>query len=117
MIKDDLHVLAYKYMNNNDVMQFNFNYLNRENNLVGTIDIDATGNMKWEIIDLGYKEFFFKLLPYLYVGDIDNKISYESTSPNGLRWTRATIYAKNNNIPVRYSVLDDGFYEERRMSR
>ena len=117
MIKDDLHVLAYKYMNDNDVMQFNFNYLNTENNLVGTIDIDATGNMKWEIIDLGYKDFFFKLLPYLYVGDIDSRISYESLTPNGLRWTRATIYSKNNNIPVKYFEQDDSIYSERRMSR
>ena len=116
-MKEQVNIVAYKFINENKAMQFNFNYLNKDNKYIGFIDIDSIGNIKWEIIDLGYKDYFFNILPYLYVGDINNRTFYESTEPNSLRWTRANIYAVNNNINVKYYEVDDDFQEKKSVSR
>ena len=104
---NEINITVDWLMNKNHVSELNFNFFNKEKELIGYIDIDATGNMKWQIVNLAYKDYFFNILPYLYVGDINNHISYESTSPNGLRWTRARIFIVNNRLFINYGNIQE----------
>ena len=116
-MNNDVHVVTEWYMNKNHVAELSMVFYNKNNNLIGYIDISASGDMRWQIVDLEYKNYFFNILPYLYVGDIDDRISYESTEPNLLRWTRARIYIANHNLLINYSQEINNLREERKMSR
>ena len=106
-MENEINITVDWLMNKNHVSELNLNFFNKEKELIGYIDIDAIGNMKWQIVNLAYKDYFFKILPYLYAGDINNHISYESTTPNNLRWTRARVFIVNNNLFINYGNVQE----------
>ena len=116
-MREDLHAVAQWHMNENHAAQLSLNFINKENELVGYIDVDAPGNMSWQIVNLEYKEFFNMILPYLYNGNTDNRISYASIEQDPLRWTRMRIYLAKQNIPIKYSQEINDLQEEKSMSR
>lgn len=116
-MKRDIHIAVKWFMNEKQVSELTFNFYNSANELVGYVDIDAKGNMRWQIVNLEYKDYFFNVLPYLYNDNINDRLSYESVEANPLRWTRARIFIANNNILIKYSQEMNDLQEERRMSR
>ena len=91
------------FVNKNHVSEIGFNFFNDKGDLIGYTDIDATGNMNWQIVNLEYKDYLNNILKYLYVGDTENRISFESTSPNCLRWIRARIFIAKNKLRIEYN--------------
>ena len=80
-----------KHMNNNSILSKEANKLIKDFNIKqrekgkmnnkGNILINRTfnnNNFDNKYNNLEYKDYFFNILPYLYVGDIDNHISYET---------------------------------------
>ena len=114
---EDVHVVAHWSMNSEHISEINVSYFNSENELIGYVDTDAKGNMKWQIVNLAYKDYFFSVLPYLYAGEINDHISYESKEENGIRWTRMRIYLAKNNISIQYSREANNLFQENTMGR
>ncbi len=109
-MKKDVHLTACWFMNNDNVSEIEVKYYNSNNEIIGYVDTDAKGNMKWEIINLDYKEYFYSILCYLSSTDINNKISFESKDENGLRWTKLRIYLAINKVPIAYSKESNDIY-------
>ena len=114
---EGLHAVAQLAINENNVSEMNINFINENNQLAGCVDVDAKGNMSWEIIDLKYKRYFMNVLPYLYNKSIDNRISYKSTSPDTSRWIRTRMYLANNKVPIKYGQELLNFQDSNKMSR
>ena len=104
-MRNDVSIGAKLYISKYNVRKLSLNYYSDfdEEKMIGYIDVDEIGNMKWEIYDLNYKDYFFSFLPNIYGGDIENHISYESKEPDENRWTNLRVYLAINNISIDYS--------------
>ena len=102
MMNNDLQIEVSWFMNENMAGELHFNYFDKEGNMVGNIIVDAFGNMRWEIFNLAYRDYLSSIINYIYVGDLNNNISFESKDMNGLRWTRARIYIEKHGLLINY---------------
>ena len=111
-MSNNLQVEITWSMNKNNVSELHFNYYDKDSNFVGNIDVDAQGNMSWQIAKLEHKEYMMNIINYLYLGEANDRISYDSTTPNGLRWIRARIYIANHGLLINYHQKEENVVEE-----
>ena len=101
---DNFNIFAKYFINSAQVGVITMSFYDKNGKLVGYIDIDQRGRMSWQIVDLRFKEYFFGLLPFLYAGDIKERISYQCPKDdiNYRRWSRARVFIQNKKLNIKY---------------
>ncbi len=117
MMDSELQITVSWFMKEDNTSELHFNYYDYEGNLVGNINVDANGSICWKIDNLSYKDYLMSIISYIYAGDINDKISFETTESKSLRWTRARIYIEKNGLKINYHHPMDLFVEERGYTR
>ena len=108
------------YIKNNGVKEFHFDYYNKEQKFVGTVEVDSKGRLKWNIftkrdnsvflLDQGIENNILETVSYIYGRPVENNLEYIMFSriPSRNRWDRALEYIEKRGLYV--NLKSDMYY-------
>ena len=104
MASNNIQTEAVWTMNEAGISEIRLNYFDVDGKSIGNIDVTSRGEMRWQIINLEYMDYFNEIISYIYGANMSNKIVYHSKDANALRWTKTRLYIAKRGLFINYNV-------------